>query len=521
MPAQRLAMRQVREVLRLKWAAGLSDRKIAHSLRVSRPTVAEYVRRAQAAGLAWPLPDTLDDVTLERHLFPTATVTPVARRPTPDWATVHQELRHKGVTLLLLWQEYKAGTPEGLQYSQFCEAYRQWRGKLDLVMRQSHRAGETLFVDYAGQTVPVVNPLTGEVRHAAIFIAVFGASNYTFAEATWSQSLPDWVGSHVRAFAAFGGVPQLLVPDNLKAAVSRAHRYEPTLNRTYADLAQHYNVAIVPARAVRPRDKAKVEVGVQVVERWILARLRHQTFFALAALNTAIAELLVALNQRPFKKLPGSRQRLFEALDRPALQPLPAQPYEYAEWKLVRVNIDYHVDVDGHYYSVPYNLVKQQLEARLSAQVVEIFHKGTRVASHQRSPHKGRHTTVATHMPKAHRHYAEWTPQRLIAWAAKAGEATAKVVETILASRPHPQQGFRACLGLMRLGKRYSDARLEAACQRALRLGACSYKSVESILKHDLDRQPLPGPSPASPLITHDNIRGAQYYHPNQGDPIC
>jgi transposase len=285
------------------------------------------------------LPDTLDDVALERQLFPTAAITPVARRPTPDWATVHQELKHKGVTLLLLWQDYKTTTPNGLQYSQFCEAYRQWAGKLDLVMRHNHRAGETLFVDYAGQTIPIVNPLTGEVHEAAIFIAVFGASNYTFVEATWSQSLPDWIGSHVRAFAAFGGVPQILVPDNLKAAVSRAHRYEPTLNRTYADLAQHYNVAIVPARAARPRDKAKAEVGVQVVERWILARLRHHTFFALPELNTVIADLRGALNQRPFKKLPGSRHSLFEALDRPALQPLPTQPYEYAEWKLVRVNI--------------------------------------------------------------------------------------------------------------------------------------------------------------------------------------
>jgi transposase len=514
-------MRQVREVLRLKWACGLSDRKIAQSVRISRPTVAEYVRRAQAAGLAWPLPDALDDVVLERRLFPTAAHTLVARRPTPDWVIVHQELKRKGVTLVLLWQEYKASTPDGLQYSQFCQAYRQWAGKLDLVMRQSHRAGEMLFVDYAGQTMPVVDVLTGEIREAAIFIAVLGASNSTYAEATWSQSLPDWIGSHVRAFAALGGVPQGVVPDNLKAAVSRAHRYEPTLNRTYADLAQHYGVAIVPARPARPRDKAKVEVGVQVVERWILARLRHHTFFSLLELNTAIADLLVHLNQRPFKKLPGSRQSVFESLDRPALRPLPAQPYEYAEWKLVRVNIDYHVEVDGHYYSVPYSLVKQQLEVRLSAQVVEIFHKGKRVASHQRSSHKGRHSTVDAHMPKAHRHYVEWTPQRLILWAAKTGAATAQVVETILASRPHPQQGFRACLGIMRLGKRYGDGRLEAACQRAIRIGACSYKSIESILKHDLDRQPLPGPPAAVPVITHGNIRGAQYYHSHQGDPQC
>jgi transposase len=293
-----------------------------------------------------PCPDTLDDTALEGRLFATAAPTPLARRPTPDWAIVHQELKRKGGTLLLLWQEYKAIPPDGLQYSQFCEAYRKWAGKLDLVMRQSHRAGETLFVDYAGQTMPVINALTGEVRAAAIFIAVLGASNYPYAEATWTQSLPDWLGSHVRTFAALGGVPQGVVPDNLKAAVRRAHRYEPTLTRTYAELAQHYGVAIVPARAARPRDKAKVEVGVQVVERWILARLRHHTFFSLLELNTAIADLLVTLNRRPCKKLPGARQSVFEALDRPALRPLPAQPYEYAEWKLERFSLGCTVSAD-------------------------------------------------------------------------------------------------------------------------------------------------------------------------------
>ena len=518
MPAQRLSMRHIREVLRLKWVGGLSDRKIAQSLQISRPTVAEYVRRAQAAGLSWPLPPSLDDLALECQLFATTHTPSAPRCPPPDWPQVHRELRRKGVTLFLLWQEYKAVTPEGVQYSQFCAAYRQWAGRLDLVMRQSHRAGEKLFVDYAGHTIPVVNPLTGEVQDAAIFIAVLGASNYTFAEATWSQSLPDWIGSHIRAFEAFGGVPSVVVPDNLRAAVSRAHRYEPELNRTYADLAQHYGFAVLPARVARPRDKAKVEVGVQIVERWMLARLRHYTFFALAEVNTALTTLRAELNTRPFQKLPGSRQSVFEALDRPALQPLPPQPYAYAEWKLVRVNIDYHVEIDGHYYSVPYRLVRQQLEVRLSAHVVEIFSQGQRVASHQRSPHKGRHSTVAAHMPTAHQDYAEWTPQRLIRWAATAGEATAQVVETILTTRPHPQQGFRACLGLMRLGKRYGASRLEAACQRALTLRACSYKSIESMLKHDLDRQPLPAMRTAPPAITHGNIRGPQYYHDSRGE---
>ena len=512
-------MRQVHAVLRLKWEQGLSDRKIAHSLGISRPAVAEYVRRAQAAGLSWPLPATYDEGTLEQMLFPSVPARTLAPHLVPDWATVHTELKRKGVTLFLLWQEYKATTPEGLQYSWFCQTYRAWAHKLDLVMRQTHRAGEKLFVDYTGQGIPVVNRHSGEVHEAAIFVAVLGASNYTYAEATWTQSLPDWISSHIRTFAALGGVPEIVVPDNLKAAVTRAHRYEPELNRTYADLAQHYGFAVIPARAAKPRDKAKVEVGVQVVERWILARLRHHTFFALAEVNAALAPLLATLNARPFKKLPGSRQELLDTLDRPALRPLPVQPYEYAEWKLARVNIDYHVEVEGHYYSVPYTLVRQQLDVCLSAHVVELFHRGKRVASHRRSPLKGRHSTIAAHMPTAHQRYAEWTPQRLIHWAAHSGPATAKVVETILASRPHPQQGFRSCLGIMRLGKSYGDERLEAACQRALALGACSYKSLESILKHGLDRRPLPPQPDATAGPVHANIRGPHYYTDERGEP--
>jgi transposase len=519
MPRTRLSRRQVHEVLRLKWAVGLSDRQIARSLGLSRPTVASSVQRAQQAGFSWPLPDELDDATLEQRLFPPLPAKGPLMPPAPDWATVHRELKRKGVTLFLLWQEYKVATPEGFQYSWFCQAYRAWASKLHLVMRQHHRAGEKLFVDYAGQGIPVINGQTGEVQEAALFIAVLGASNSTYAEATWTQSLPDWIGSHVRTFTALGGVPEIVVPDNLKAAVTRAHRYEPARNRTSADLAQHYGCAVIPARAAKPRDTATVEVGVQVAERWIVARLRHHTFFTLPEVNTAIQPLLLARNTRPFKKLPGSRQSLFESLDRPALQPLPVHPYEYAEWKRARVNMDSHVEVEGHYYSVPYALVRQQLEVRVSARVVERFHKGTRVASHVRSRLKGRHSTVTAHMPTAHRHSVEWTPQRLIRWAADSGAATAQVVDTILASRPHPQQGFRSCLGIMRLGKSYGAERLEAACRRALTIGACSYKSIESILKNGLDRLPLP-PIPSAPApLRQANIRGPEDDSLTQGEP--
>jgi transposase len=521
MPRKRLSMRQVHEVLRLKWAGGLSDRQIARSLGLSRPTVANYVQRAQVTGVSWPLPDGLDEAALERLLLPPPPGKGSFAHLAPDWAQVHQELKRKGVPLFLLWQESTAATPEGFQYSGCCQAYRTWANPLDLGMRQHHRAGEKLFVDYAGQTLPIVNRHSGEVHEAQVLIAVLGASNYTYAEATWTQRLPAWRGAHVRAFAALGGVPEVVVPDNLKAAVHHPQRYEPELNRTYGEMAAHYRVAILPARSARPRDKAQVEVGVPVVERWMLARLRHHTCFSLAEAHGAIQQVLPERNTRSFKKLPGSRHRLFEALDRPTLRPLPAPPYAYAEWKRGRVHIDSHVEVEGHYYSVPYALVTQQLDGRLSAQLVEIFHKGHRVASHRRAVLKGPPSTVTAHMPTAHRHYGEWTPQRLIRWAAGSGVATARVVEPILASRPHPQQGFRSCLGIMRLGKSYGAERLEAACRRALTLGACSYKSIASILKHGRDHHPLPQPPQGVPTPRHDNIRGPQYYHESPGDASC
>ena len=513
MPRKRLSMRKIREVLRLRWGCGASNRVISESCSVARSTVAEYVRRATEAGLSWPLPTEVDDAELERLLFPAVPFIPAQQRGLPDWPMVHQELKRKSVTLFLLWQEYKASDPQGYQYSWFCDLYRAWRGKLDVAMRQTHRAGEKLFIDYAGQTIGVVDGQSGEIREAEIFVAVLGASNYTYSEATWTQSLPDWIASHVRAFGYMGGVAEVLVPDNLKAGVTRAHRYEPDLNPTYQDMACHYGVAVLPARVRRPKDKAKVEVGVQVVERWILARLRNRTFFSLGELNEAIKALLVELNSRPFQKLPGSRKSVFEELDRPALGPLPASPYEYAEWKKARVHIDYHVEVDRHYYSVPYQLVKKQLEVRISANTVEMFYKSKRVASHRRSSVKGRHTTVTQHMPAPHRQYAEWTPERLVRWASRAGDAVCGLVEAILSSRAHPQQGFRSCLGIMRLGKSYGNDRLNAACERAVSLNTFSYKSIESILKNGLDRQPLPDPKEQDiATVCHDNVRGADYY---------
>jgi transposase len=505
-------MRKVKEVLRLKWGCGLSNRAIAASLAIAPSTVWEYLRRATAAGLSWPLPEGLDEEQLEAALFATEAPPPADQRPLPEWPQVHQELRRKGVTLTLLWQEYKAAHPEGYQYSQFCERYRQWAGKLDVCLRQDYKAGEKMFVDWAGQTFPVTDPATGRERQAQIFVAVLGASNYTWVEATWTQGLPDWIAAHVHAWEAFGGVADLTIPDNTRTGVSEACYYEPDLNPTYADLARHYGTAVVPARVRRPRDKAKVETGVQNVERQILAPLRHRTFFSLAELNQALRERLAEHNERPFQKLPGSRQSLFETLEKPALKPLPPTRFEFATWKKAQVHIDYHVEVEGHYYSVPYQLVRQKLDVRLTAGAVECFRKGRRVASHPRSFQKGRHTTTPEHMPKSHREYLEWTPERLVRWAAKSGPATAGVVRAILESRPHPLQGYRSCLGLMRLGKLYGAERLEAACARARAIQSASYRSVASILKAGLDRQALPEqPAPQRALL-HANVRGADYY---------
>ncbi|MCY4421375.1 MAG: IS21 family transposase, partial [Gammaproteobacteria bacterium] len=438
---------------------------------------------------------------------------PAQDRGIPNWLRIHQELKHKGVTLFLLWQEYRETHPHGYQYSWFCGRYREWRGKLDVVMRQDHRAGEKLFVDYAGQKVPIIDHTSGEIKEAEIFVAVMGASNYTFAEATWSQRLPDWIGSHVRAFSYLGGVPELVVPDNLRAGVSKAHRYEPDINPTYQDMATHYGVAILPARVRRPRDKAKAENGVLVVERWILAALRHRQFFSLAELNVTISTLLTKLNDRAFRKLPGCRREHFEQMDLPALQPLPTTSYVYAEWKKARVHIDYHVALDGHYYSVPYTLIKKQLDVRFTQNTVECFYRGQRVASHRRASLNGRHTTVEAHMPQSHRQAGEWSPERLANWAAKTGAATEKLILNVLSSRKHPQQSYRSCLGILRLGKAYGDERLEAACHRALLLGSYRYQSIASILKHRLDEKPLEEQQEPALPEDHDNIRGPSYYH--------
>jgi transposase len=515
MSAIPISMRKIKEVLRLKFDAGLSQHQIAAALKISPGVVNKYLKAANAANITWPLPDDLSETQLRRKLFPPGSV-PQPAFALPDFAAIHQELKRKGLTRQLLWEEYAAANLDNhYQLSQFCFLYQQWRSRLKLSMRQTHFAGEKMFVDYAGPTVPVTNPVTGAIHQAQIFVAVLGASSYTYAEASLSQKVHDWINSHIHAFEFFQGVPQLVVPDNLKSAVTRADRYEPTLNRSYQEMLDHYSTVALPTRPYKPRDKAKVEVAVQVVERWILARLRHLTFYSFDDLNRAIRSLLDDLNTRPFKKLPGTRRSQFETLDKPALQPLPTAAYQFSEWKRARVHIDYHVEVLGHYYSVPHTLVSREVDVRITSAQIECIYQNQTVALHLRAEEgRGGHTTIPEHMPSHHRAHGEWSPGRFLNWAVQIGPHTRDLVRGMLESRKHPELAYRSCLGLLALARQYKPERLEAACYRAIILGAMRQSSVRSILERGLDSQPLPEApdEDAAPPAVHENVRGAAYY---------
>jgi len=510
-------MRKVVEALRLTFDQGLSQRDVARSLGISQGSVHAYVSRFAASGLPWPPPSEMGQAELEARLFkrsPRPSTSSGAARPVPDWPTVHQELKRKGVTLQLLWTEYKADYPDGYQYTQFCQHYHVWAATLEPALRQVHVAGERTFVDYAGQTMPVLHLTTGEERDAQIFISALGASHLLYCEATWTQTLSDWLGAQVRMLEYYGGATALIVPDNASAIVRRPCYYEPELHPSYAEFAAHYSTAILPTRIAAPRDKAKAETGVQIIEREVLAPLRHTQFTSLAELNHALALGRERVNNRPFQKLPGTRRQLFDEIERALLRPLPTTRYELADWCRAKVNIDYHISVEQHLYSVPYTLVGAKVDVRLTASAVEILCDGKRVAAHVRSRLKGRFTTDPAHRPKSHQHHLDWTPSRLIRWGTEIGSATGKVVAEILARFPHPEQGYRACLGLLSLRRRYGDTRLEAATTRALATGAVSYRSVKSILTSGLDHLPFePASEPALALPpTHANIRGPGYY---------
>jgi transposase len=512
-------MRKIKEVLRLKYELHLGQRQIARSCSIGLGTVNDYLARAERAKLKWPLPEGWDDEQLNAALFggePVRTREP--ERALPDFALLHeQRQKSKHVTRQLLWEEYREANPDGYQYSRFCYLYQRWRGTQDVVLRQEYKAGEKVFIDWAGPTIPIYSRTGGETTQAHLFVAVLGASSYTYAEAFTDEQSINWLTAHMRAFEFFDGVPKLLIPDNTKTGVTRACRYDPDLNPTYHEMAMHYGVGVVPARPYKPRDKAKVESGVLVVERWIIAALRNRRFFEIGELNQAIRELLNKLNNRPFRKREGTRTSLFQSVDKPALSPLPAERFDLSQWARAKVNIDYHVVFEGNFYSVPYNLVQEPVEIRSMPATVEIFHKGKRVASHLRSRGNNQLVTNAEHRPKSHREHLEWTPSRMVDWARSIGPNTARLIERILESQPHPEGGYRGCLGIIRLAKKYSNERTEAAAARALLTGACRYKNIENILRNSLDREPLVLPPQSSPTPpAHDNIRGAGYFDGGQ-----
>jgi transposase len=505
-------MRKIKEVLRLNYDAHLSSRKIAKSCNISPATVQKILKAAEAAGISWPLPEGLDDTALENRLYIKPNICNI-NRPAPDPEYIYRELKKKHVTLTLLWDEYRKAHHDGLMYSQYCEHYRKWRGSLDICMHQDHKAGEKLFVDWAGDTFPIANRETGEIDQSYLFLATLGASSYSYGEGFFSRDLPQWITANVHAFAHFQGVTEIVVPDNLKTGVSKPNYYEPDINPTYQSMAEYYGTVIIPARVRHGDDKALVEKGVKDAETWVLAALRNHTFFSLAEFNRAVMVKMAELNDKPFQKMEGSRRTLFETIDRPALKPLPSEPYELAEWTKARVNVDCHVQcsVDKNFYSVPYQLVKQLVELRVTANMVEIIFKGQRVFLHHRAPGKYVYVTEPSHLPERHQKYLEWTPERIVSWAGTVGPNTAALATEIMNSKAHVEQGYRACLGVMRLAKSYPAERMEAAAKRALSYKAVSYKSFKSILDKGLDQAELPAPSPEV-IIQHENIRGSAYY---------
>lgn len=507
MSRKRTSMRKIKEILRLS-GKGLSPRQIAKIVKIGRTTVQDHLQRSFEAGINLEIAESISEEELEQRLFKVPRIT--TNRALPCWETIHLEHRKSNVTLQVLWEEYRDQEADGLSYSYFCNLYRKFSKTVDLSMRQVHKAGEKMFVDYCGKTVEIIDSITGEIRQAQIFVAILGASNYLYAEATWSQQLSDWISSHVRALEFFGGVPKAIVVDNLKSGVTSPSYYDPDINPSYAEFARHYDTVILPARIKKPKDKAKAEAGVQLVQRWLLAKLRHQKFFSLTSLNRAIQGLLITLNDRPFRKLEGCRRSIYESLEKAVLMPLPISAYEFAAWKNAKVNIDYHVEFKKFFYSVIWREVHQRVRIRATASTIEIFKADKRIAVHPRKYTGDRYSTLEEHMPPQHK-AMKWNPGKLVNMAAKIGESVKSVIETILNSRPHPEQGYRASLGVLRLGRLLGNDRLINACKKAIEIGSPTYKSIKAILENGQDRCAL-SEQENRELPKHQNIRGSKYY---------
>lgn len=519
MNRKRLTMRKLKEVLRLKLECKLSNRAIANSVNISASTVSYYVRALEASHLSWPLPSGLSDqeliALLEPHCHQLKQKS-YSQKQSPCFEEICKELKHKGVTLQILWQEYKARHQEkAYSYAEYCRQYRCWAKKLKPSMRQRHVAGEKCFVDYAGPSLDIYNPTTGEISKAKVFVATLGASNFTYVEATLTRSIPDWLGSHTRMLEYFGGVPKLIIPDNEKAGVSRASYYDPEKNPQYTAWANHYGTTILPARPGKPKDKAKVEAAVKYVEQAILAKLRHQKFFSIDQLNQAISKLLKVLNNTPFQKLPGTRESLFNEVEKSSLAPLPRHRYEYVEFKRVKVGLDYHICVDTHYYSVPYQHIHHTVEYRLSSNQLEVYYDGLRIASHLRQYKPGEKSTQNEHMPEAHRAHAQWTPDTFLQWAKAIGCAPAEIAAKLIKRQPHPECCYKIFLGCRNLVKLYGKTRFAASCRYALAGEAISYHSLKAILENKLEQEDITIIKDEADYTpsTHTNIRGADYYH--------
>jgi transposase len=515
MPGKRISMKKVHEILRLSMEEGWSQREISNSVHLGKTTVQRVLQKVGDSGLTWQQLKGMSEIQLiETVLYPPRRLPSQTKKPLPDWTQVRKQLLEKGVTLMLVWMDYKHDHPDGLQYSQFCSSYKAWLKSADLTLRHRHVAGDKLFVDFSGLKVPWLHLPSGEIQEASIFVAVLGASNMTFVQAVANESLPSWISAHVDAFAFFEGAPQAIVPDNLRSGVARACRYDPDTNPTYHSLAEHYGTTVMPTRARKPRDKAKVEVGVQIVQRWVLAQLRRQTFTSLQEINDAICPLLKHLNSKVMRRYGVSRQQLWQETEKAALRPLPSEPFEIPIWKTAKVNIDYHVEFERRYYSVPFSAVGTQVLIKATRQLVRIFQGDAVLASHPRLEGPlGQFQTLAEHMPPRHTAYLKWTPERILEWAESTGPSTKSYCQEVIAHRKHPEQGFRACLGILRLGQKFSAERLEEVCSQALGMKVYSYRVIERLLQERAKSQPRKRTRPQTELPHHENIRGSSYYN--------
>ena len=506
------SMKKIRELLRLIYGTGLSQRQAATGACMSKTSAQEILAKIKLKKLSWPLDESLSDEMLNDILFSKNVENNSSNKKIPDWHEVQKELLKKGLTLKLLWMEYKEENHDGYQYTKYCDMFRKWRKLNRLSMRQHHVAGEKMFIDFSGMRVPYIDRITGECKNAEIFLCVLGGSSYTFAYAVCDQTIQSWIHAHIKSFDFFGGISQILVPDNLLCGVKKPCRYEPEINRIYSEFAKHYGIAVIPARVRRPKDKSKVEVAVQVAERWILARLRKQTFYSVEEINIAIIPFLKTINEKIMRHIGSSRKELYEKYERTSLKKLPEEHFELYFWKKAKVNIDYHVEFEKHYYSVPYSLVHKEVEMRVTKNIVEIYHSNKKIAIHKVTSLPGKHTTIAEHMPQQHQKHVEWTYERMLSWAESVGPSIKQCFEIILNRHTHPEQGFRSCLGILRLGKCYSNERLDSACLRAIIYGNISYKIIKNILSNNLDKLSLPESQTNTPDFKHENIRGPNYY---------